>query len=564
MEDTNRRRLRLPIGNDIFAKIRQSGDYYVDKTRFIEALLNEPFEVNLITRPRRFGKTLTMSMLDHFFDIRQDSQKDFEGLAIGENEKLCGAWLNQWPTIFLTLKSISGSNFESAYEMLQVLAADVCKKYAFLENSHKVDADDKEIFRKLKARQADDGSLKNFLYLLTRMMHAHCGKPVILLIDEYDVPLAKASDFGYYAQMLEVVRALFDKAFKSNEFLKFAVITGCLMGAKESIFTGTNNFVMDTITSGRFDEYIGFTAADVQTLLKDAGLEDHAKEVKHWYDGYRFGSVDVYCPWDVLNHVAALQTNPNARPQSYWENTSHNNIIRKFIERTDLWGEEHINEDFETLLGGGHIVKHITEHLTYDMLHSSAENLWSLLYMTGYLTQVPGEEEYGETVTLRIPNEEIRRLFQTTVAEWFKDKVKSADRSVLFNALWEQDEQKCSLILSDLLFDTISYNDYKENYYHAFVTGILSFAGYKVRSNAEAGEGRPDVLLCDERRGRAIVIEIKHVDAFEKMNAACQKALEQIEDRHYAEGLGAEYEEILCYGMSFYKKRCRVRAKRYR
>lgn len=559
--------VRFPLGNDFFTEIRQNGDYYVDKTEFIEKLLQESFKVTLITRPRRFGKTLSMSMLEDFFTIGRDSRKDFKGLAISDHEDLCAEWLNQWPTIFLTLKSVSGHTFEDAFGRLKMLISDLCVKYSFLSDSPKVNVVDKSSFLNLANKTADKVETCDALYLLTRMMNAHYGKPVILLIDEYDVPLAKASEGNYYEEMLDVIRALFDKALKSNEFLKFAVVTGCLKIAKESIFTGTNNFVSDTVTGDRFDEYIGFIEADVQKILDDTGFPDHAEEIKLWYDGYRFGSADVYCPWDVMNHVAALQIDKESVPESYWENTSHNEIIRRFIDRKDLWREEQINEDFETLLAGGYIIKEITENLTYDMLHSSADNLWSLLYLTGYLTQVPGVIETAKRtrqLALRIPNKEIHRLFKTTVAAWFKDQVRETDRTSLFNALWERNEQKCSDILSKMIFDTISYNDYREDYYHAFVVGVLSFAGYKVKSNSEKGEGRPDVVLKDEREGRAIVIEIKRAATFEGLEAGCRDALKQIEDRRYAQALESEYKEILCYGICFYNKRCRVNAKRYR
>lgn len=558
--------IRFPLGNDIFTEIRQNGDYYVDKTRFIEELLKESFKVNLITRPRRFGKTLTISMLEDFFDIRRDSRKDFRGLAICENKKLCEEWMNRWPTIFLTLKSVVGRDFESAYGMLKVLIAGLCKKYTFLADSDRVDEDDRKIFRKLKSQTSDPENLKDCLYLLTRMLNAYYGKPVVLLIDEYDVPLARASESGYYDEMLDMIRALFDQALKSNEFLKFAVITGCLRLAKESIFTGTNNFVSDTILGDRFNEYIGFTEKDIQRLLADVGLSDHGGEMKFWYDGYRFGSVNVYCPWDVLNHAAALQNNPEKKPQNYWENTSHNRIIRQFIDRKDLWKEDHIQDDFEILLAGGSVIRPITENLTYDTLHSSADNLWTLLYFTGYLTQDPENKEADPDtgiLALKLPNEEIRRLFNNTVATWFQDTVKATDRTELFDAFWELDEQKCSEILTRMLLDTISYHDYKEDYYHAFVVGMFSFAGYRVKSNTEEGEGRPDMVLKDQKTGRAMVIEIKRTAVPGEMEAGCQKALKQIRNRKYAKELETEYEEILCYGICFYKKRCLVRGEKY-
>lgn len=557
----------FPLGIDNFKEIREGKCYYIDKTDFIRELLAEKFKVLLITRPRRFGKSLLMSMLENFFDIRKNSSANFEGLKISDSKELCAEWRNQFPVVFLTLKSVDGLTFSGAYEMFKFLISDFCISHRELYESEKVSDYDKQLFRRLLNREASSEEIKNSLYVLTRIMYAHYEKPVILLIDEYDVPLAKANENGYYREMLDVIRALFDKALKTNEFLKFAVITGCLKIAKESIFTGTNNFISDTIADGKFGEYIGFTEENVQQLLRDAGFSDHAEEIRHWYNGYHFGTSksNIYCPWDVLNHVAALQNSPRCKPKSYWNNTSHNGIIRSFIERKDLWENSHINEDFETLLAGGTIRKDITENLTYDMLHSSADNLWSLLYMTGYLTQdADAEEEENRQIALKIPNEEIHDLFLTTVVEWFHDSIRTTDRSELFAALWRQDTEACSKILSDMIFETISYNDYKEEYYHAFVVGVLSFAGYKVKSNDEEGEGRPDIVLRDERRGRAIVAEVKRADSFGELDSKCGEALTQIATRRYAEAIEEEYEEVLCYGICFYHKRCRVKVEKYR
>lgn len=564
--------LSFPLGYDDFARIREENFYYVDKTSVILELLKQKFQANLITRPRRFGKTLTMSMLEDFFDIRRDSRAHFEKLKISEHTKLCEAWQNQWPVIFLTLKSVEGNDFDTAYERLRILIAELFRKHDYLSVSSKVNPADAVDFMVVRDTKASLAQTTHSLILLTRMMAVHYGKPVILLIDEYDVPLAKASENHYYKEMLDVVRALFG-VLKTNEFLKFAVVTGCLRMAKESIFTGTNNFVSDTITDDRFNEFIGFTQQDVEQLLFDANLTEYADKMKRWYDGYRFGMVEVYCPWDVLNYASALQLNPQAPPRSYWENTSHNGIIRQFIERRDLWEEEHINEDLETLINGGTIEKTVTTHLTYDTVHSSAENLWSLMFLTGYLTQVEvkasknqpeGTEDSVWDITLRIPNEEIKSLFKTTVKEWFKDTVKSTQRNELFDALWNQDEDTCARKLTDMVFDTISFHDYKEDFYHAFVTGIVSYAGYKVKSNREQGEGRSDILLLDERNMRAIVIEVKHAKALKEQSRMCDEALRQIRENRYAKALEDEYEEILCYGISFYKKRCAVKSEKYK
>lgn len=551
--------VKLPLGKDDFRKLRESNCYYIDKTLFIQKLLEKEFEVNLITRPRRFGKTLTMSMLEDFFNIEKDSGENFTGLQIMENTTLCSQWMNQWPVLFLSLKSVEGMEFSRANERFKILMADVCKKYAYLEHSPKTDNDDKILFRKIKATCETDTEACETLYLLTRMMTAHYGKPVILLIDEYDVPLARASEENYYKSMLELIRALLGKALKTNEFLKFAVITGCLKIAKESIFTGTNNFVSDTITGDRFDEFIGFTESDVHKLLLDTGFTSHAEEIKQWYDGYRFGTVDVYCPWDVLNHVAALQENPCKKPQNYWGATSHNGIIYRFISREDL----DVNSKFEILMAGGTLTERITEDLTYDTLTSTESNLWSLLFMTGYLTQsepskggVPLND--GEIV-LRIPNEELKYIFKTAIIDWFQTSVKTVDRKGLFDAMWLGKEEQAAEQISDILFNTISYHDYLESYYHAFLAGLFTGAGYIVESNYELGNGRPDVVIKDKKNRRAMVIEAKHAKTENELPVKCMEAVAQIQKRQYALGLDKGYRTIISYGIAFFQKECMVK-----
>lgn len=551
--------INFPLGVDSFRKLRQENCYYVDKTGSIRELVSQKFEVNLITRPRRFGKSLLMSMLEDFFDISRDSTADFEGLKVLSQPDLCAEWMNQWPVVSLTLKSVEGLDFDSAYGMLKVLIAGLFKKYAFLETSTHVDADDRTIFKELKAQKSNMENLKDSLHILTRMLNACYGKPVILLIDEYDVPLAKASEAGYYDRMLDMIRSMFNNALKSNEFLKFAVVTGCLKIAKESIFTGTNNFVSDTITGDRFDEYIGFTESDVDKILEDSGFMDHREEIRLWYDGYRFGDVNVYCPWDVLNHVAALQVNPSKQPQNYWGATSHNGIIYRFISREDL----DVNNKLEVLVSGGVLKEKITEELTYDTLKSSETNLWSLLYLTGYLTQtqwpedgsVPGPGE----VALRIPNEEVKSIFKTAIVEWFNESVKTVDRSRLFSAIWAGDTKTASEQISDLLFTTISYHDYQENFYHAFVAGLFSGAGYIVDSNYERGTGRPDVIVLDKRTRRALVIEAKHAASEEKLSAQCDAAVRQIHQRKYIQGIDKGYRSVIGYGIAFFEKECMVK-----
>lgn len=548
-------RLRLSVGIDSFEKLRTSGCYYIDKTKFIEELLQDRFEVNLITRPRRFGKTLAMSMLADFFDIRKDSRDIFKGLEVAENKKLCEKWMNQWPVLSLTLKNVEGLNFINAYGLLKNTVADLCIKHSYLAESDKVDASDKEIFEKLKYSRGDAVETKSSLYVITRMMCMHYGKPVILLIDEYDVPLAMASEHGYYVEMLDMLRGLIGMPLKTNEFLQFAVVTGCLRIAKESIFTGTNNFVSSSVMEANYSDYFGFTKNEVLRLLKDTGFENQMDKMKIWYDGYRFGNQEIYCPWDVLNHVRRLQKEPSAEPENYWKNTSHNGIVRSFIDRTDLM----INDKIETLLSGGCILEQITEDLTYDTLHSSESNLWSVLYLTGYLTQAGRSSEKGR-VYLKIPNEEIKSIFADTVSAWFSEGMKRADRRQLFDALWSGNEKMAKKLITDLLFDTISYFDYREDYYHAFLAGIFAGAGYAVESNKEYGLGRPDIVVRDKKSRRVMIIEVKHSNTEQQMKEDAEAALVQIDVRQYTRQFLKGYHTILCYGMAFFEKECVIKS----
>lgn len=555
-------KVNLPYGIDNFAKLRNSGCYYVDKTGFIKELLDETFDVNLITRPRRFGKTLAMSMLAEFFDIRKDNEKLFEGLEIAADTTLCEKWRNRWPVIYLTLKDVDGDHFEDAYGMIQFTIASLCEEHRYLLNSEKVPETDKKIFSRLLEQAGRKTDVKTALYVLTRMMKTHYGKDVILLVDEYDVPLAKASDHGYYEEMLDAVRSFLGMAWKTNPSLKFAVVTGCLRIAKESIFTGANNFISNSISDLHYSGYFGFTEQEVRKLLLDAGFEECLPEMKSWYDGYRFGGKEVYCPWDVINHVRELLANPQAKPGNYWKNTSHNSIIRKFI---DLPGME-VHDKFEILLAGGSIQETVVEDLTYDLAHSSEDNLWSILYLTGYLTQTASDElPEGVTLTdgktaLRIPNEEVKTIFEDTVAKWFTDTVSARDRREFFRAWWNGEEEKLTKEVSDILFDTISYFDYREDYYHAFIAGLFSGAGYAVASNSEQGLGRADIVVKDRRNRRAIVIEVKWSKDKAAMEKDCEAALQQIEERQYAGKIEAEgYRTVLCYGAVFYKKDCLVK-----
>ena len=551
------KKLNIPVGISDFAKIRDRKYYYVDKTNLIAELLEEETaEVTLITRPRRFGKTMAMSMLSHFFDIRKDSKAMFQGLKIAENTELCDEWMNQWPVLFISFRRVDGLNFESAFGMLQETITDIYGDHLYLLDSPRISSYQKEIMDRILRKTASEEEIKASILLLTKLMQAHYSKPVILLIDEYDVPIAKASANGYYDEMLDVMKGIL-QALKDNDALRFAVITGCLRIAKESIFTGTNNFVSDTISSSHLNEYFGFTQEEVDQILIDADQTDHAEDVKAWYDGYHFGELDVYCPWDVMNYLRDLRKNPKTKPASYWRNTSDNAIIRSFID----YAGENIHEKMETLLAGGYIIQKIREDLTYDYLHSSEENLWSILYSTGYLTQVRGEELPPDTAALMIPNAEIRQIFETTVQEWFDDSARKENRTVLFDAVWSGDIETLTEEMNELLRKTISYHDYKEDFYHAFLAGIFTGAGYSVDSNRERGEGRSDVVVRNSSKGRVALFEAKYAKTLDGLEASCEAALQQIEDRQYAKDFADDYDDILCYGIAFYKKRCLVQKK---
>ena len=553
------KKLNIPVGISDFAKIRDRKYYYVDKTNLIAELLDEETaEVTLITRPRRFGKTMAMSMLSHFFDIRKDSKAMFQGLKIAEDTELCDEWMNQWPVLFLTFKDVNGLTFASAKEMLLNRIAEIYNDHSYLLEGPQVRENDRKVFEQLAdevSGNPTDAMLKTSIALLMKLMWGYYGKPVILLLDEYDVPIAKASANGYYAEMLEIIRGMLSTALKDNDAMRFAVITGCLRIAKESIFTGTNNFVSDTISSAHLNEYFGFTQEEVDQILIDADQTDHAEDVKAWYDGYHFGDLNVYCPWDVMNYLRDLRKNPKIKPASYWRNTSDNAIIRSFID----YAGENIHEKMETLLGGGYIIQKIREDLTYDYLHSSEENLWSILYSTGYLTQVRGEELPADTAALMIPNAEIRQIFETTVQEWFDDSARKENRTALFDAVWSGDIETLTEEMNELLRKTISYHDYKEDFYHAFLAGIFAGAGYSVDSNRERGEGRSDVVVRNSSKGRVALFEAKYAKTLDGLETSCDAALQQIEDRQYTKDFADDYDDILCYGIAFYKKRCLVK-----
>lgn len=554
--------MNIPVGISDFRRIREENYYYIDKSGLISTLLeNTPAQVTLITRPRRFGKTLGMSMLANFFDISQDSRQLFKGLEISGNQALCADWMNQYPTIFLSFKDIGGTSFENAFNLLRFVIAQLYDNYKFLLDDPDIPSAQKEIFQRLQQQTASLTDIQGALLILTKMLYSYYKKPVIILLDEYDVPVAKASSNGYYDAMLEIMRPMLSTVLKDNPSLRLAVITGCLKIAKESIFTGTNNLVSDTIQSTHLNEYFGFTQADVDQILSDFHFERNKTLIKSWYDGYHFGDFDVYCPWDVMNYIRDLKIDPSARPSSYWKNTSDNAIIRSFID----FAGGNITRKLESLLSGGYIIQHVDDMLTYDYLHSSEDNLWSVLYLTGYLTSVRDEAIAGDipegTSALMIPNEEIREIFETTIMKWFDDTAKGWNRSRLFNAVWTGDADAVTEEMTKLLRKTISYHGYREDFYHAFLAGIFAGAGYTVDSNKEHGEGRSDVVIYDEANSRVAIFEARYSRNQELLLSECDRALNQINDRMYAEEYADDYDEILCYGIAFLKKRCVVKKK---
>ncbi len=549
----------VSVGEADFAALRKENAYYVDKTEIIYELVHDTNnKVTLFTRPRRFGKTLMMSMMENFFSIRKESATLFEELNVSKHRPFCREWMNQYPVLFISFKDVEAEEFTEAYDMLGVRLAEVCKDLSDAIDTDAVDKDDRDAFRRLKSESGRKSDIKNSLKTLMRMMSVVYGKKVILLIDEYDVPLAKASEKDtaknrYYSKMLDVIKGIMSTALKDNEFLQFAVITGCLRIAKESIFTGTNNFASYSVLDADFSDYFGFSSDEVDAILEAADRTDKADIIKEWYDGYVFGDSYVYCPWDVINYLSALKKRKDAKPKNYWKNTSHNGILLTFVKRTDF----DVAGKFEKLLNGGNIVQAISDELTYDTLHSTEDNLWSVLLMTGYISKADPDED-GDTVSLKIPNKEISSIFQDSVVRYFTDTVNCDTIKELIESLWEKDENAASEVLSGLLWNTISYNDYHEDYYHAFLAGVFVGRGYEVESNKEKGLGRPDILLKDRRKRRAIIIESKKSKKKADLGKDCDKAIKQIIDEKYAEGLEG-YELILCYGVSFFQKQAMVK-----
>lgn len=562
-------KLKLPIGLENFEEIRKSGFYYVDKTKLIEQLLEEWGKVNLFTRPRRFGKTLNMSMFRYFFEVGTDKTL-FDGLYISQNEKICEEYMGKLPVIFLSLKSVEGLNFESAKYRLCDLVGKEARRFTFLLDSDNLTEEDKNIYRAIIAMQdgkyvMSEDILISSLQILSELLYKHYRIKTVILIDEYDVPLDKAFQNGYYREMVALIRALFGLALKTNDFLQFAVLTGCLRIAKESIFTGLNNFNVLSVMSPQFDECFGFTDEEVKEMLAYYGLSEHYEQMKQWYDGYLFGNVSVYCPWDVINHCRDLRVDSDAFPEDYWSNTSGNGIVRRFIDKANMQTKSEI----EQLIAGEEIVKEIRQELTYDELDKTIDNLWSVLFTTGYLTQ-RGRVD-GRCYRLAIPNREIRELFITQIREWFKDSV-GRDKTTLDDfaaAMLRGDESQVEKIFGDYLWNTIIIRDTavskerKENFYHGILLGLFGFMdNWIVKSNVESGIGYSDILIeaFDCRVG--IVIEVKYAEDG-NLDAACKKALEQIEEKSYEARLQEDgMRTILKYGIACYKKDCRVAVKK--
>ena len=554
---------KLPIGIENFEKLRQEDFYYIDKTRLIEQLLTRWGEVNLFTRPRRFGKSLNMSMLQSFFEIGKDKTL-FDGLRISDNQELCEEYQGKFPVVSVSLKGIKGATYEEARRFLIKTINEEARRLSVLSDSTELDETDHELLTQLKKKEMTNDSLVYSIRELTELLEKHYGSKVIVLIDEYDVPLAKANENGYYDEMVLLIRNLFENALKTNNSLKFAVLTGCLRIAKESIFTGLNNFKVYSITDKSFDETFGFTDAEVRELLRYYGQEKYYETVKEWYDGYRFGNVDVYCPWDVINFCSDHLADPGLEPKNYWANTSGNSVISHFIDSVGK-PQKLTRMELEQLVNGGIVQKEINSELTYKELYSSIDNLWSTLFMTGYLTQ--RGEPSGNRYNLVIPNREIRNIITNHILKMFKENVKDDGKTVsdLCDALLNKNPEKVELIFTEYMKKTISIRDTfarkptKENFYHGLLLGILGFKeNWSVMSNRESGDGFGDILIRIEDEDVGIVIEVKYADDG-NLQGECEKALQQIIDIRYTEALEQEgIHTIIKYGIACYRKKCKV------
>ena len=550
--------LKLPVGIENFEDIRRSGFYYIDKTMFIEQFLNTWSEVTLFTRPRRFGKTLGMSMLRSFFEIGTDKSL-FDGLYISQNKSLCDEHMGKYPVIFLTLKGVEGLTFAKAKSMLSEIIKDEADRHYILNSSEALTSVDREAFMKILT--GNEENIENSLKTLSRLLYKHYGKKVVILIDEYDVPLDKAYQNDYYHEMVSLIRGLFGQALKTNDYLQFAILTGCLRISKESIFTGLNNFKVLSIMDTRFDEQFGFTDSEVEELLAAYNLDSHFTEIKEWYDGYHFGNADVYCPWDVINYVDLLRFEPTAKPQDFWSNSSGNALVRSFIDKADVQTKDEI----ERLIAGEYIEKEISQELTYDEIDKSIANLWSVLFTTGYLTK-QGVTDDGK-VRLSIPNREIKNLFIKKIREWFSDTTANDGKTLeqFCNAFVDKDTEKIEELFGDYLWNTISIRDTavakdkKENFYHGILLGLLGYkASWLIKSNTESGTGYSDILVEVPNNRTGIVIELKYAENGD-MDAACDEALKQIEKKSYVDKLKQDgMRNFIKYGIACFKKDCKV------
>lgn len=550
--------LKLPVGIDNFEKIRRNNFYYIDKTKLVEQALHNWSEVTLFTRPRRFGKTLGMSMLRSFFEIGTDKSL-FDGLYISQNKALCDEHMGKYPVIFLTLKGVEGLTFADAKMMLKSILSTEMDRHYYLKTSEALTDEDKAYF--VKMLTGTDENINDSLRKLSQLLYKHYGKKAVILIDEYDVPLDKAYQNGYYHEMVALIRGLFGQALKTNDYLQFAILTGCLRISKESIFTGLNNFKVLSIMDTRFDEQFGFTDSEVEELLAAYNLDSHFTEIKEWYDGYHFGNADVYCPWDVINYVDLLRFEPAAKPQDFWSNSSGNALVRRFIDKADVQTKDEI----ERLIAGEYIEKEISQELTYDEIDKSIANLWSVLFTTGYLTK-QGVTDDGK-VCLSIPNHEIKNLFIKKIREWFSDTTANDGKTLeqFCNAFVDRDTEKIEELFGDYLWNTISIRDTavakdkKENFYHGILLGLLGYkASWLIKSNTESGTGYSDILVEVPKNRTGIVIELKYAENGD-MDAACDEALKQIEEKSYVDKLKQDgMRNFIKYGIACFKKDCKV------
>lgn len=546
------------VGNENFDEFIKENGYYVDKTELLYELAEKTRnKVTLFTRPRRFGKTLTMSMMESFFDINRDSREVFRGLNILNHPEFCAKWMNQYPVLFLSFKDVEGLDFEGAYGMLKDTLASVCKRYVYLRDSEKALEEDKEIFNRLISQKAKPEEIKTSLTTIMRMMNAVHGRPVILLVDEYDVPLAKAEAAKckeFYRRMLDIVRGLMSTALKTNEYLKFAVITGCLRISKESIFTGVNNFACYSVLNRRFSQYFGFTREEVAEMLDYAGLDEKSGIITEWYDGYIFGNSEVFCPWDVVSYLASVIDGEEEEPQNFWANTSGNIILDDFINHPEI----DVFDKFETLLNGGIISEEILQELTYDHPGESEKNLWSVLLMTGYVSKADKNSRKGK-IKLKIPNAEIAEIFRDAVVARFNRTLDASKVKEFITAMWNKDENGASISLTDILWNSISYFDYGEEYYHGILNGLFTSRGYTVDSNDEAGLGRLDLRVRDRANRRILLLEFKRSKKEAELDKDCDVAIGQMIKNGYARIMSEGYEQQVVYGIAFFGKKAKVR-----